>query len=460
MSNQPIRIGSARQLFLDRHLIDSLRDTRLVLHQPVMRNRAIRIDHPWETAGLAYAVMFRGGDKFRAWYRAMPGDDTNTTAHACTAYAESDDGVTWHKPSLGIVEFEGSRDNNIVTWDPDLVNFSPFLDPGPEAPEDERYKAIGRRRAIFTATSPDGLHWTRKHPEPVQTDGPFDSHNIAFRDPWTGKYVMYTRGVATEGRLGHGANRQFKGGVRWIRRSESDDFLNWTDLKPIDTGDAPLEQFYTNSCVPYERSPGLYLMFPSRFVDGRSPTPEWEDFGVNDGVFMSSRDGIHFDRTFAEAFVRPGTDRENWHERSVYIMRGILETGPAEMSMFMTEHWRLPTTCVRRMTLRTDGFVSVQAPYEGGELPTKSVIFDGDELRLNVSTSAVGSVRVEVQDATGAPLPGFTLADCPELFHDQIDLPVKWSSGANLGELAGKPVRLRFVLYDADLYAMRFCSQD
>ena len=459
MSSKPLNIGSARQLFVDRHLIDALHHTRLVLHRPVMRNRAITIDHPWEKAGVAYAVMFRDGDRFRAWYRCTPGDDTNTTAPSCTAYAESDDGVTWHKPSLGLIEFEGSKDNNLVVRDPDLVNFSPFLDPHPEVPADERYKAIGRRKEIFTATSPDGLRWTRKYLEPVQTEGPFDSHNIAFRDPWTGKYVMYTRGVETEGRLGHGANREFKGGVRWIRRAESDDFLNWTELEPIDTGDAPLEQFYTNSCVPYERAPGLYLMFPSRFVDGRSPTPEWDYPGVSDGVFMSSRDGIHFDRTFAEAFVRPGTDRENWHERSVYIMRGILETGPAEMSIYMTEHWRLPSSCVRRMTLRTDGFVSVQAPYEGGELLTRPVMFDGDELRLNVSTSAAGSVRVEIQDEAGTPIPGFTLDDCPELFHDQIDLPVRWSSDAKLGDLAGKPVRLRFALCDADLYAMRFCRR-
>jgi hypothetical protein len=137
-------------------------------------------------------------------------------------------------------------------------------------------------------------------------------------------------------------------------------------------------------------------------------------------------------------------------------MRGILETGPAEMSLYMTDHWRLPTNSIRRMTLRTDGFASVQAPYDGGEMITKPVIFDGDELRLNVSTSAVGSVRVEIQDESGAPIPGFTLDDCPELFQDQIDLPVRWRSEARLGALAGKPVRLRFALYDADLYAMRF----
>lgn len=460
MSDLPTVIGSDRQLFVDHHLIETMRDVRLVLHRPVLRERAVIIDHPWERGGLAYAVLLRDGGRFRAWYRCIPGEDTNSTATACTAYAESDDGITWHKPALGIVEYEGSRVNNLVVDDPDLVNFSPFLDDGHDVPVDERYKAIGRRGAIFTATSADGLRWTRATPDPVQTEGPFDSHNIAFRDPWTEKYVMYTRGVQSEGVLGPGATRRFKEGVRWIRRAESDDFVHWTGLEPIDTGSAPIEHFYTNSCVPYERAPGLYLMFPSRFVDGRSPTPDWPYPGVSDGVFMTSRDGIHFDRTFKGAFVRPGPDPDNWHERSVYIMRGLLETGPAELSLYITEHWRLPTTCVRRMTLRTDGFVSVQADYDGGELITRPLVFDGDELRLNLSTSAAGSARVEIQDPSGMPLPGFGLDDCPQLFQDQIDLSVRWDSGAELGTWAGKPVRLRFVLHDADLYAIRFVDRD
>ena len=89
----------------------------------------------------------------------------------------------------------------------------------------------------------------------MQTEGPFDSHNIAFRDPWTGRYVMYTRGIRREGELGHGATRAFKEGVRWIRRATSDDFLHWSPLEAIDTGDAPLEHLYTNSCVPCEARP-------------------------------------------------------------------------------------------------------------------------------------------------------------------------------------------------------------
>ena len=452
---QPTQIGHIRQLFVDRHLIDSLHDVRHVLHQPERREPIIEIDKAWEVGGVAYAVLFVDDGIFRAWYRCTPEADTNSTAKSLTAYAESDDGITWRKPSLGLLEFQGSTENNLVSDDPDLVNFAPFKDA--DAPAAERYKAIGRRGAIFTAVSPDGLHWS-KRPEPVQEKGPFDSHNIAFRDPCTSKYLMYTRGIRKDGVAGHGVEVDFKQGVRWIRRAESDDFIDWSRLELVETGDETLEHLYTNSCVPYERSEGLYLMFPSRFVNGRSPTPDWPYPGVSDAVLMSSRDNKHFDRTFKEAWLRPGCDPDNWHERSVYIMRGILDTGPNELSLYASDHWRLPSNAIRRLVQRKDGFASLQAGYVGGEVLTRPMVFSGGELRLNLSTSAAGSVRVEVQDEEGQPLPGLALADCEEIVHDDIDRPVRWNSDADLAEIAGRPVRLRFALCDADLYAFRFAG--
>ena len=453
---EPIHIGSARQLFVDRYLIDALRDTRLVLHQPERREPIIEIDRPWEIGGVAYAVLFEDQGVYRAWYRCTPEADTDSTAKSLTAYAESDDGIHWRKPSLGLVEFQGSTDNNLVVNDPDLVNFAPFKDE--MAPAAERYKAIGRRGAVFSTVSPDGLHWT-KRPDPVQTVGPFDSHNIALRDPWTGKYLMYTRGIRKEGIPGHGVTANFKEGVRWIRRAESDDFSAWSPLELIETDDETLEHLYTNSFMPYERAPGLYLIFPSRFVNDRSPTPDWSHVGISDAILMSSRDSKHFDRTFKEAWVRPGPDPNNWHERSVYIMRGIIDTGPAEISLYMSDHWRLPSNTIRRLALRKDGFTSLQADYRGGEVLTHPLVFAGDELRLNMSTSAAGSIRVEIQDQAGQPLPGLSLADCPEIYHDQIDRVVRWNTNADLGALAGQPVRLRFALCDADLYAFHFTGE-
>lgn len=197
-------------------------------------------------------------------------------------------------------------------------------------------------------------------------------------------------------------------------------------------------------------------MFPSRFVPDRTPDPEWGPNGVSDIVFMSSRDGLNFDRTFMEAFVRPGQDKENWHERGIYMEVGILQTSPEEISMYGMEHKQEPDCRIVRYTLRTDGFVSVKAGYAGGEFTTRPFTFAGGELELNYSTSAVGSVRVEIQDAEGGVQPGFAMDDCPEIFGDEIEGAVAWNGAPILSRLAGQPVKLRFALKDADLYAFKF----
>ena len=89
---------------------------------------------------------------------------------------------------------------------------------------------------------------------------------------------------------------------------------------------------------------------------------------------------------------------------------------------------------------------------------TRPLVFSGQTLSINFSTSAAGSIRVELQHPDGRPIPGFTLADSYELFGDRLDRLVEWKPGSKLGQLAGKPVRLRFVLKDADLYSFQFAS--
>jgi hypothetical protein len=111
----------------------------------------------------------------------------------------------------------------------------------------------------------------------------------------------------------------------------------------------------------------------------------------------------------------------------------------------------------RRYTIRIDGFVSLTASLAGGELETKTLKFQGNRLSLNLSTSAAGSVRVEIQNANGAPLPGYTLADAHELYGDSLNLAAAWKDrDTDVGTLAGQPVRLRFVVRDADVFSYQF----
>ena len=170
----------------------------------------------------------------------------------------------------------------------------------------------------------------------------------------------------------------------------------------------------------------------------------------------ASRDGLHFDRRFMESYIRPGGDRLSWLTRCNTVLPGMLQLAPDELSLYVARRWGDPTVHIRRYVLRTDGFVSVNASYAGGQLVTKPLVFSGRRLVINYATSAAGSLRVEIQNAAGESLPGFALAKCPEMFGDEIEQLVSWQDGSDLGSLAGMPIRLRFVMKDADLFSIRF----
>jgi hypothetical protein len=141
-------------------------------------------------------------------------------------------------------------------------------------------------------------------------------------------------------------------------------------------------------------------------------------------------------------------DPARWGNRANYAALNVVPTGPTEMSIYVTPF--------RRFTLRTDGFASVHAGADPGEMITRLLRFTGDELEVNYSTSAGGSLQVEVQDESGRPIPRFELENCVPLVGDSIGQVVRWKGNPGLGQLAGQPVRLRFVLQDADLFAIQF----
>jgi len=164
---------------------------------------------------------------------------------------------------------------------------------------------------------------------------------------------------------------------------------------------------------------------------------------------------VNWDRTFLEAWMRPGLDQRNWTQRSNMPAWGIVQFDPGEFSMYISEHYEWPDNRLRRITVRRHGFASVHAKASGGEFTTRPVTFDGKNLILNYATSAAGLIQVELQNEAGKPIEGRMLADMPPLFGDELDAVVAWKTGPDLSELIGKVVRFRFVLKDADLFALR-----
>jgi hypothetical protein len=381
-----------------------------------------------------------------------------------TCYAESHDGHEWTFPQLGLVEVAGTRTNNVVLREtPASHTFSPFLDQRAGVPADERFKALAGlheesvaktrktdpaamppdiKGGLYAYASPDAIHWRKLSPEPVIPSSAagefgFDSQNVSFWSEYEGCYVCYFRTWY----MSDGGSFTWTPALkRTVARVTSKDFRNWGPTQLLSPNE-PDEHLYTSQTQPYFRAPHIYIATPTRFMANRGES--------TDIMFMTARGSAPYSRIFKEAFIRPGLDSSRWGNRANYVALNVVPTSPQEMSIY-NDH------SGDRYVLRTDGFAAVNAPLAGGEMVTRPLYFKGSELVINYSTSAAGRVRVEIQDANGIPVPGYSLDDCPDIIGDKIEHTVAWKTGADVGRLAGRPVRLRFVMQDADLFALRF----
>lgn len=478
---KPIEIGSRRELFVDDWLIESAKGCRRQLNRPQRREIVFRTDAPWEGNGSGYQSIVRDGNRWLMYYRgghlpASPAYEKDPRSWETLCVAVSSDGLRWTRPNLGRIDFRGSKKNNLIL-DASMVasitgspaHTAVFRDENPNCPASERFKMVIRGRkpkGLYLMVSPNGADFRLKSETPFTVRGAFDSQNLMFWDSERRVYREY--------------HRSFQGRVRGIMTAASKNPLAFPNPQWLEYPGAAQHALYTNQVQPYYRAPHILVGFPMRYVDrGVTPAierlPNFEDrkyrmgksprYGtaVTDAMFMSSRDGVRF-QLFDEAFIRPGPSREDtWVYGDNFIFWGMTETrsdlpaAPPEISLYATEgYWEGDFTSVRRYTLRLDGFVSMTAPFSGGELLTKLLRFTGRELRLNLATSAAGTVRVGVEDLNGKPLPGYTIEDCDPLFGDGIEELVTWKGQSDVQSLAGRAIRLRIKLTDAELFAFQF----
>ena len=457
-----IDIGSGREPLVDRYLIADLDGAHLRLHHPRDEGPVLKFDEPWEGPFCGYVTVIKDWDKYRFYYRGLPKAGRDGSGGETTCYAESTDGIHIVKPRLNLFAVNGSKSNNVILAGAAPVhhNFSPFLDTRGGVPEDQRFKALGgtQKSGLIAYVSGDAIHWGKLQEEPVFTKGLFDSQNVAFWSVAEQCYLCYFRTWTGTGYAG----------FRSVSRTTSKDFLHWSDPEEMSFGDAPREHIYTNQTHPYFRAAHIYLAIAARFLPGRQVLSEGQAKRVNvnpnyfkdcsDAVLMTSRGGNIYDRTFMEGFIRPGIGLQNWVSRSNYPALNVVQTGPDEMSLYVQHDYAQPSAHLRRYSLRLDGFASVNAPYAGGSMTTKAFIFRGKELLLNFATSAPGFIRVEIQDAEGIPIAGYSRKDAQELIGNYIEHPVSWRGRTDVSALAGKPIRLHFLMKDADLYSMQFKS--
>lgn len=482
----PVNIGDRLELFVDETLIDTLDGASFRLHSPRPAETALLFDKPWEGSGNHYLTVFQDNDGYHMYYHSVVGRSNSASGRdwvSYTCYATSDDGVNWLRPHLGLFEFQGSKQNNIVCHGPfgfeDGKLLFPYPNMKPGAPPELRYLAPGARVdrsngteviRLFLFASPDRVTWKQVGEKPIinglgttnhSTYYPpknlLDSDHSLFWDALSGQYFLYLRDQRIQPNTGER--------LRAVRRATSQSLMNWSYPEWTHMNPSPPDQFYTFGARPYFRAPHFYLAFPMRYLRWRNaPLPDSYKgqlgVGVSDTVFVSSRDGLHWDRRFPESFIRPGLNPLKWTDRSNHTSMGLVPTGPNEMSVYVLEYFRLPEPQVRRYAMRTDGIASINAPYAGGSITTKPVVFRGNRLVINASTSAAGGIRVEILDAAGRPIDRYTGDNVIEFFGDSVAEEVRWDQGPDVGSLTGKPIRLRFVMKDADVYSYRFLTAE
>ncbi len=467
----PVQLDQRVQLFIDDFLIERTEGVWRTLNRSrkVPENPIIKPDRPWE----GYLVLQPGSviydpneRQFQMWYNTLATEsDSDIEQFLC--YATSKDGIRWEKPELGLVDFRGSKANNIVlrwcNWDHSVIR-------DPEDPDPKRlYKMVywqtqdKDRCGIWSAFSADGIRWDDYDQNPTVPCWASGDTFSVMKDPVSRQYWLY--------------HKTSPGGPRKLSRLVSDDFIHWRDndfvLEP-DEHDPPGTEFYGLSAFPYgSQYLGLLWVFHTSLQ-------------TMDVQIVSSRDGIAWDRSVhRRPFVSLGYQINQysghsfdsgmaWPATAPVIQDGSLwfyysgfdnlHNAPSE------EH----TGQLGLARIRQDAFCSFDATAEGYVL-TRLIKFSGKDLHVNVQLLSGGKpgpdapwrgifndqpdqggyLRVEVQDGQGDAIPGYEAEKSKLDPVDDIYRKVSWGERGDFEGLEDRPVRLKFVLSRAKLHSFR-----
>ena len=387
-------------------------------------------------------------ETLRMWYMRWPNR---------VLYAESEDGVSWHRPELGLVEVAGSTRNNalpIRLHSPSVIHDPTDADPG------RRYKMLGvsrspKSRGYCTAHSSDGLNWQLYAANPVLTGG--DTCCLA-RDPATGDYLAFHKRYGI-----HRGQRR-----RLVYLSSSPDMQSWSEpalvMAPDEIDDAQTEaegglfsQFYHMSVFPYR---GVWLGLVTHFRHTGPPAEKGPEQSRDDGPLdvqlVHSRDGRSWSRCEDRAPVIPNGPHDYDAGCILGVANGPLISGDEVRFYYTgittTHGGYLPRKkiTIARAAWRLDGWVSLDAGETPSTVETTPMPSDGQRLIVNAD-AAKGELRTEILDPTGAPIPGYRLSDCRPVTEDGVRQTVHWETCNALP--SGPAIRIRFQLSNANLYS-------
>ena len=481
-NNGIVRVGDKKQIFVDGRFVESKKNVQIQVQSP-------------ETVGekcIESGMYFHDASE----HTLVDGIDIPGYQHVCENDGNykrfqfvSTDGVQWKRATKEILD----SGNFAYGMSRDVF----FLDP--TAPSEKRYIAMAGNDVV---ASRDGLRWAKIHlnvwPKEALLPYGMDSNNVYFYDEDIKKYLAYVRvnrrdesppahlayfsGPTEWGPYVRGANL-----TRCVGRSETEDLSSFPvpqivlgpdEEDPFMDG-VQVMDFYNPEVNKYPHAQAAYFMFPNRFlhyqhwyiaddlakyqVRGDSPLST----GPMDIGFAASRDGIRWERYDRKPLIRNRQKSE--FDKSYYPVHGLIAKGDELWLYYIDSPGHMRTSegiyyrnVMYRAVFRKDGFTCVEADYSGGEFTTPPLTFEGEALHLNIDTSATGLARVEILDENAKPFSGYTLEECDRIHTaNSTHRTVTWRKGRfEVGDLSGRPVRLRFELcYGVKLYAFRFGKQ-
>ncbi len=473
-----IHIGSQKQFFIDDYLIESMLATRQVLNpaRKVDHNPIIRPEKPWEGNDVRVSKVIYEEEEglFRMWYSGNSykasqgqGEFIVESGDGKLCIAISKDGFHWEKPNLGKVEFQGSRENNILPRE----LFRPyFFKDRHEKDPAKRYKGLERTGTTGTPGmqfdlyySPDGFQWTAYENNPIIDTSPrvgrWGPTGFMGWDPIRQTYAVHMENCA---------HLRCPLGKRLIGRAESPDMIHWSQPETIilpDEQDYPDLQFYHMAVTVYE---GMYVGMLWNFrTTNTSILPQ--------AVF--SRNGIHYNRDYREPFI-PAGPNGSFDSAVVYAQDPKVHEGRL-LNYYTGVNWRSPESlyhlgnkalgAVGLAVTPPDGFVSLDGAqgherqrYPFSEVVTRSFTFSGDRLHLNVRSAlrqwGAGpcEVRVEIIGADHHPIEGYGFKDADPITTTGLAHVASWKGKSDLSGLKDRPIKLRIYFKNAKLYSFQF----
>ena len=455
-----LEIGYQKQLFIDDFVVSSTRGVSRVLH-PIQRysgNPVIVGAAPgerWSVSPNGRAVLFdEETEQFKMWYMTSQIDPK---AHAGiqykVSYAVSEDGYQWTKPNLGLVQWEGSRENNMLPWGTTWMRRANVIKDPRDPDASRRFKMtyvdiFDGKSAVTKAYSADGIYWLLNGDGNPWFRKPHNGNLLGW-DPRVEKFIFYVR---------------MPGSPNSVGRATSPDLEIWSDAETILAPDPDESQRHFKGLASFLYE-GVYLGWLWVFEKSGD---EWVRA---DSELAFSRDGIQWSRPFPGGFILSKGEPGSWDSELSIPVAPVVYDGKlwtyywgenipcgAESLKKIQEGWIEEGERKQRATglaqLRLDGFVSLTTSTKDATVTTRTLV--PVEGRLTVNANTRGQLRVEILDRKGDPIPGFGAMDCDPVMTDSLAHVISWKGQTSLSQLQGRKIQIRFHLRDTDLYAFQF----